>query len=126
MVVVREVVPVKANGKVQQGEQSEGSGDEDCGLERVAARVGFGQVAKFGEETGVEKEEENREIPEDGKKIEPVTGAGIRDGLLVFLWRELVGGGGILSGSGGGWSGGILSGGGLQSDRIAAGSGSEE
>lgn len=91
-------MPIKPNGKVKQSEEREEERDDDCGLKGMATRARFGEIAEFGKETGVEKEEEDREIPEDGKKIEAVAGAGIRDGLLVFLWREVIGGSGILDG----------------------------
>lgn len=119
-------MPIKPNGKVKQSEEREEERDDDCGLKGMAARAGFGEMAEFGKETGVEKEEEDREIPEDGKKIEAVAGAGIRDGLLVFLWREVVGGGGILRRGSRGWSGDILSGNGLQSDGMGARRGRSE
>jgi hypothetical protein len=108
LVVKGEMVPVDANGKMQQGEEGEERGDEEHGLERMAACAGFREAAELGDEAGAKKEQEDREAPEDGEKIEAVAGARVGDGFLVFLGREVVGGGGILGGCGGRRSGGIL------------------
>jgi len=84
-------MPVDANGEMEDGEQRQKSGDEDRGLERMVAGAGFGEVAESGEETGAEEEKKDGEIPEDREEIEPVAGARVGDGLLVFLGREMVG-----------------------------------
>jgi hypothetical protein len=68
----------------------------------------LGKILEFGEETRAEKAEEDRKIPEDGKKIEAVAGAGVGDSLLVFLGREVVSGGGGIPGWSSGGSGGFL------------------
>ena len=66
----------------------------------MAAGAGFGEAAQFREEAEAKKNEDDREVPEDGKKIEAVAGARVGDGLLVFFGREMVVGGRVLSGGG--------------------------
>ena len=128
LVVKREAVPVEANGEMQQREEGEEGGDEEQGLEGMATGAGFREVAELGDETRAEKKEDDREVPEDRKKIKPVAGAGVSYGLLVFLGREVVGGGGILSGSRGGGSGRFLRscGRGLERSRVGVISGRSE
>ena len=78
-------------------------------MEEMAGGAGFREVAEFGNEAGAKKKEDDREVPEDKEKVEAVAGARVGNGFLVFLGREVVGGGGgILSGSSGGRSGCFL------------------
>jgi hypothetical protein len=86
------MVPVDANGKMQQGEEGEERGHEEHGLERTAACAGFREAAELGDEAGAKKKQEDREAPEDGEKIEAVAGAGVGDGFLVFLGRKVISG----------------------------------
>ena len=74
----------------------------------MVAGTGFRKAAEFGDETGAQKKQDDGEVPEDGKKIQAVAGAGVGYGLLVFLGSEVVAGGGILGGCSGGGSGGFL------------------
>jgi len=83
---------------MQQGEEGEESRDEEHGLEGMAGGVGLREVAEFGDEARAKKKEDDREVPEDGEKIETVAGARVGYGFLVFLGREVIGGGGILRG----------------------------
>jgi hypothetical protein len=94
---------------MQQGEESEESGNKKHGLEGTVAGAGFSEVAELGDEAGAEEKQDDGEVPEHGEKIEAVAGAGVGDGFLVFLRREVVGGGGILGGCGRGGSGNLLS-----------------
>src|SRR5258705_11870536 len=99
------MMPVDANGKMQQGEEGEEGGHEEHGLERTAACAGFREAAELGDEAGAKKKQEDGEAPEDREKIEAVAGAGVGDGFLVFLGRGGVGGGWILVGGSGGGGG---------------------
>ena len=54
LVVEREMMPIKANGEMQEGEEDEECGDEDRSLERTASGERFGEIAEFGEEPGAE------------------------------------------------------------------------
>src|ERR1700686_1030495 len=83
----REVMPVEANGKMQQRKEDEENGDEDQGLEGMAAGAGFREVAEFGDESRAKKQEDDREVPKDREKIEAVAGARIGHGFLVFFGR---------------------------------------
>jgi hypothetical protein len=113
---------------MQQGEEGEQNRDENYGLERAAASAGFREIAEFGDKTEAKKKQDDREVPEDGEKIEAVAGVGVGYGFLVFLGREVVGGGGILCGSSGGGSGSFLRScrGGLERSRAGVVSGGSE
>jgi hypothetical protein len=94
----------------------------------MAAGAGFCKVAEFGDEAGAEKKQDDREVPQDGEKIEAVSGARVGDGFLVFFGREVVGGGGVLGGCNGGGLGDILRSwrSGLERNSMAAWSGRGE
>ena len=112
-------MPVEAKGKMQEGERREERRNKEYGLERMVAGAGFRKAAELGDETGAKKKQDDGEVPEDRKKIEAVAGARVGNGFLIFFGREVVGGGGSLSGRAGGRCG---SGSGLESNRIRAGS----